>query len=431
MSPVFTVGFPTPGDEPSESGRLVFWVWRLGGLVALALIATAFYWTVRLARADWLFLTGNSINIQQAIRLAPGNPEYYSGWAQVDPARAVDILEKAVALNPIDWGLRIELGLAAEQQEDFPKAEAGLLKAMQLNAGFAPRVVLSDFYFRRQDAEKFWPVVRAALATSYGDVSAQFRNCWALSSDPHTILEKAIPDHPVVLRKYLDFLVNEQRLDAAQPVAGKVLAHADEDSAGVLLNYCDRLLVAGRDREALIVWNGLSERKLIPYGELAAGGKDVPVNSDFRLPGLGTGFDWEVSAPDGIYLSRAGTPPALMLSFTGKQPENAEILSQYVPLAPRRHYVLSVRYSVAGIGAESGLMCSVGAAKNPDLLNGQGLLPGGAEGEVEHRIPFETPDKVTLGRLILSYHRMLGTVRIEGSVVVRSFALTLLPEDGR
>jgi hypothetical protein len=205
----------------------------------------------------------------------------------------------------------------------------------------------------------------------------------------------------------------------------------DQDAVESLLRYCDHLLAAGRDQQALIVWNGLSKQKWIPYGELAAGGKDVPVNGDFRMAWLGTGFDWEVSAPDGIYLDRAGNPPALMLSFSGKQPENAEILSQYVPLLPHRQYVLSVRYSVAGIGAESGLMCTVGAARKEDLLNGRGLLPGGMEGEVEQQIPFGTPDKVTLGRLVFSYHRMLGTMRIEGSVTLRKFALNLAPEEGQ
>ena len=120
-----------------------------------------------------------------------------------------------------------------------------------------------------------------------------------------------------------------------------------------------------------------------------------------------------------------------MLSFSGKQPENAEILSQYVPLLPHRRYVLSARYSVAGIGAESGLICTLGSARSQDLLNGQGLLPGGTEGEVEHKISFETPDKVNLGRLIFGYHRMVGTIRIAGSLTLHKFALSLVPEDGR
>ena len=101
------------GNERLASRQWVLWIWRAAGLAALVLLATALYWTVRLARADWLFLKGNPQSIQQAIRLATGNPDYYSGWAQAEPDRAVDVLEKAVALNPIDSSLWIELGLAA------------------------------------------------------------------------------------------------------------------------------------------------------------------------------------------------------------------------------------------------------------------------------------------------------------------------------
>ncbi len=146
------------GDEPQR--RWFSWAQRAAGLTAAAVALTALYWTARLARADWLFLEGNPQSIQQAIRLAPGDPDYYSGWAQTEPDRAVDVLEKAVALNPINSSLRIELGLAAEEKGDFRKAEASLREAMRLNTSFAPRWALSDFYFHRRDAEKFWPVVK-------------------------------------------------------------------------------------------------------------------------------------------------------------------------------------------------------------------------------------------------------------------------------
>ena len=402
-------------------------VYRVTGLAALGLLGTALYWTVRLEHADWLFVKGDAASIREAIRLAPGNAEYYSSLAQADPDNAVPILKEGVALNPLDACLRLELGLAAQQQGDFPDAESNLLDAARLDTGFGPRWALSDFYFERRNAEKFWPVVKAALAVSYGDVSAQFRHCRALARDPQTILERAIPDRPSVWRQYLDFLLAEGPLDVADPVADKVLAHADRDAVPSLLKYCDRALARGRGDRALLMWNGLAQRKLIPYPELAAGAGeipgDIPVNGDFRRVELGHGFDWQFSAPDGIYANRTLPPSGLILSFSGKQPENTEILSQYVPLQPQRRYILKVRYRASGIGAESGLMCTLAIENGQDALNGRGLLPGG-EGDLEQSIPFQS-DGATLGRLIFGYHRMLGTTRIEGSVTLQDFALTL------
>ena len=208
-----------------------------------------------------------------------------------------------------------------------------------------------------------------------------------------------------------------------------MLASADTDAVPSLLNYCDKVLAKGLGDQALFVWNGLAGRKLIPYPELAAGAGEIPVNGDFRTE-LGHGFDWQFSAPDGIYANRTLPPSGLILSFSGKQSENTEILSQYVPLVPHRRYALTVRYRVSGIGAESGLMCTLALPGGQDALEGRGLLPGG-EGSLRQTIPFQSADRATLGRLVFGYHRLLGTSRIEGSVTLQDFALTLAPGDER
>ncbi len=417
------------GDEPQR--RWFSWAQRAAGLTAAAVALTALYWTARLARADWLFLEGNPQSIQQAIRLAPGDPDYYSGWAQTEPDRAVDVLEKAVVLNPINSSLRIELGLAAEEKGDFRKAEASLREAMRLNTSFAPRWALSDFYLHRRDAEKFWPVVKAALTISYGDVSAQFRNCWSLSQDAPTILERAIPDRPKVLREYLEFLIGEKRMEAAAPVAERVLARAGAEDTAALLSYSDYLLEAGQSRRALALWNDLNGRKLLPYAPLAAEMGRSLTNGDFARPNVNAGFDWRFTPPEGIYVERVGKPPAVFVSFTGQQPEDCEILSQYVPVLPNRDYVLSVRYRATGIPAESGPLCRVLRGNGGDLLHEGGLLPGGSEGDADRAFRFATPADTTTVRLVFGYKRMRGTVRIEGSVILREFKLALEPEDGR
>jgi len=373
--------------------------YRLTGLVSLALLIPALYWTLRLERADWLFVKGDAASLHQALRLAPGNAEYASALAQAEPDRAVSILREAVASNPRDASLRVELGLAAGQ-------ESSLLEAARLDTGYGPRWALSDFYFHRHDTKKFWPVTKLALAKSYGDVSEQFRNCWALSADASAILERAIPDRPAVLRKYLDFLLSEGKLDAAEPVAVRVLATADREAVPSLVNYCDRMLEKWRGDEALVVWNGLAQRKLTVEP--------------------GHGFDWQISAPEGMQVDRR--PAGFVLQFSGKQPESTGILAQYVPLLPGRRYTLTVRYRTSDIGSESGLFCALGSADGQDLLAGKGLLPGG-EGVLERNFPLEIPDRATLGRLVLEYRRMLGTTRIEGSMILEKFALA--PGDDR
>ena len=407
------------------------WLERIFGLAATVIMATGLYWTLRIELSDWVYLKWNPKAIRRAVALAPGNPEYYRGWSEIEPDRAVAALGKAVELSPANSTLWIELGQAAEEKGDYRKGEASLLHAMQLDNNFAPRWVLSDFYFHRGDAEKFWPVVKAALAVSYDDVSALFRNCWSLSQNAPTILERAIPDRQKVLRQYLEFLIREKRMEAAAPVVERVLARAGAEDIAPLLNYGDYLLEAGQGGPALAVWNELNERKLLPYAPLAAEMGRSLTNGDFATPNFNAGFDWRFTPPEGIYLERVGKPPAVFVSFTGQQPEDCEILSQYVPVLPNREYVLSVAYRASGIPAESGPLCRVLRGNGGDLLHERGLLPGGPEGDAHRAFRFATPADTTLVRLVFGYRRMRGTVRIAGSVILREFKLTLEPEGGR
>ena len=411
-------------DALSPAERLEYRVLRTLGALALAVFACAGYWTMRIAIADWAFRLGTPQSIRRAIRLDPGNPEYLSGLARAEPGVAVEALAGAVALSPADAGLRVELGLAFESRGDLPDAEASLKKAVELDRTFAPRSVLSGFYCRHLDAEKFWPAARSALSISHGDAFGLFRDCWALSSDAGTILARAIPDRTEILIQYLNFLVEERRLTAAAAVAGKVLEKADLGSVPGLLNYCDRALEAGQDREALAVWKGLSERKLIPYPVSSREGPDVATNGDFRRPSMGLAFDWHFFEPSGIYIDRGGSAPGIFISFSGKQAESAEILSQYVPLLPRRGYVLSLQYRVKEIGADSGLRCLLTPFDGADLLDGAGLLPGGLVGDTERVFRFVTPEDTGVARLVLAYRRMPGTMRIEGSLLLRKISLS-------
>jgi hypothetical protein len=319
------------------------------------------------------------------------------------------------------------LGLALEARGEFSAAEASLLKAVELDRTFAPRAVLAEYYTRRRDAEQFWPVAKSALEMSYSDVSQLFQDCWALSTDGETILQNAIPDRPKILQEYLAFLTGEGKLDAAAPVAKRVMARADQESLASLLAYCDRLLESDRMDGARAVWTVLGERKLIPYHVLPMGA-DAITNGDFRLPSIGAGFDWRFAGPGGIYVDREGTPPTIFVNFTGKQAESTEILTQFVVLMPKMNYKLSVRYRTKEIGPESGLDCLVVPLKGTDLLGGKGLLPGGEGPELEQIFHFKSDETTRLARLMVAYRRMPGTMRIEGTLILRRFRLE--PEGG-
>src|SRR5579863_2191479 len=396
---------------------------RLLGALASALLGWACYWSIRLAYADHL-ANGSRPAVERAIRLAPGNPGYYVRLAEADPSSAINAMQKAVELNPLNSSLWIESARVAEDQKDFQRAESSLLRAVQLDRTFAPRWLLAEYYFRRQDASRFWPAVRAAFAASYDDVEPLFDECWQLAPNPETILQQAIPDRQDVLRQYLDYLLAKKRLDLAEPVASKVMGHAEPADVPPLLSYCDGLLEKNQAALALEIWNSLARQQLLDYPALRPEKGASITNGSFEKPILSTAFDWRLAAPPGILARRGGSSPMLRLSFSGKQPETCEILSEFVPLAPARKYRLSILYATNGLEGDTGLSWRVlDVLDGANLLKGTGQLTGKERVEGEEQFSFTTPAETQLARLVLMYQRALGTVRITGSVSLRNVKL--------
>lgn len=390
---------------------------RLLSIIAAAVFSYACYWSLRLAYADHV------ANLEHAIRLAPINPGYYLRLADTDQDAALAAVTKAAALNPMNSSSWIHVARVAEDQKDFQRAESCLLHAVELDKTFAPRWILEDYYFRRRDQAHFWPAMRAALATSYDDVSPLFESCWTLASNPETILQQAIPDRAEVLRQYLDFLLGKNRLDLAAPVASKLIVQANAEAASSLLNYCDRALANGQISAALPVWNSLAKKHLVPYPQLSPEDGRSVTNSEFAEPFLARAFDWRLAAVEGVSASTAPNR-GVHFTFSGKQPEYCELLSQYVPLASGRKYRLRVKYDTEDLEGDIGIVCHIlDPVTRADLLQDSGHLMASECQERKQEFVFSVPPNRGLGLLALTYGRVLGTVRISGSLSLRQITL--------
>jgi tetratricopeptide (TPR) repeat protein len=397
---------------------------RIAGALVAMLCGYAGYWSARWALADWTMRS----SVEHALRLAPGNPDYYVQLAQAKPAVALAALERAAELNPLSSSVWMELAAAAEQQGDFPKAEHCLLHAVALDKTFAPRWLLAQYYSRRGDQANFWPAVRAALATSYDDITPLFDMCWALVPDPGIIEERALPERPDVWRQYFDFLLSKDRMDAAESIAGRIVAQATRETVPSLLQYCDRLLEQNRGPEALETWNSMAARHSLDYPELVPDRGISLTNGGFAKEVLSHGFDWRVSQTEGIFFRQDDSPPGLWFEFSGKQPEQCELLSQFVPVEPAKPYRLVVKYATEGLEGDIGIDWRVvDQGSKADLLLGAGHV-GASEGrEKAEPYRFQTPEDARLVKLVLVYNRALGTVRIKGSLSLKGVALGFAP----
>jgi tetratricopeptide (TPR) repeat protein len=377
-------------------------------VIALACLGAAYY-SLRIAYAEYLFRTDRPGAIEHAAALAPLRADYQA---------RVNRLDRAVKLNPYLASAWIELGLRAEAAGNVQKAEASLRQAALVDRTFEPRWTLANFYFRRGNWDDFWKWVRAAADMSYGDRTGLFQLSWRATSDPQTILDRAIPPNRALLADYVDYLARARRYPAAQAAASRWLPLAAKDDVPALLRLCDLLIEKAHDAAgALCIWNTLIENGWLPFQPMDLNAGSVITNGGFRTPPLSHGFDWRLLAPPGV---RVTSQQGLRIILNGHQEEHTDLLIQWIPLLPSSTYDFTIKAQTDDIPAGSGLRFKILDGASATVL---------AESEISLPLSilrFETPPHLSLGKLVLSYQRALGTSRLAGTVVLSSIAMVPL-----
>ena len=406
-------------------------IFAVASLTLASLLLPALYWALRLAAADHLSSSNSPRNIRLSTQLAPGNVHYLLRLAELEATDGQDpsaTLKQAVQASPLDATVWLQLGLEAEQKGDISTAEQALLRAAQLDRRFRPRWDLASFYVRRNNARQSWYWANQALQIGRPeDFAAVFRLCWSLNPKAEDIWREAIPKIPVALEQYLAFLLAENKLDAAAPVAAQLADLAQTPQVRSVLVYCDAAIVAKRPAPALACWNRLSRRGLLSLAAVEPSAGKFLANGNFEQAPTGLGFDWRLAGIEGISVQYDQTNPHIRVAFSGKQPENCEILSVWTVLQPSRTYRLASRYETDGIPPGSGLAWQIYNAEN-----GAGIMTQtpslSHQGQTTAETQFRTTERENqLSRLALVYQRAPGTVRIEGSLRLSSVSLEFAP----
>ena len=403
----------------------------LGGILAAGM-ACAAAGVARLSYADHLAQSDSVEQVWAALEITPGNADYWLHWADLIEAGGRSGrtgIEHAAQLDPFNATLWIRAGSAAEISGDDAGAEQDFLRAARRSRQYEPRWALANYYFRRGDAQHFWPWAKSALAASLKDRKLLFDLCWRMQPDSRVILDRAIPDNPSVLRDYLGFLLETNRSEATLAVAQRLADRASDADHYMLLTYVNRMLEAGQPQKALSVWNALCLRKLIPYSPLDPDRGPRLTNALFSMEPLNSGFDWRVPQVNGISTTRSGSASGMRFDFSGQQPEDCWLIYQFAPLQPLRRYDLRFSYRTNEIPEGSGLHWHVlDAGSGPEIPVEHESLPSFSSiGWTEAVVPFTVPSRVQAVRLVLAYRRQPGTVRIEGTFWLRDVRLELHP----
>jgi tetratricopeptide (TPR) repeat protein len=400
----------------------VLWLVRIAALAGLTLAAV---WSFRVAAADQCVRAFTIASIGQAIAWTPDQSINYVRLSALvsdtDPTRAAQALDGAVALNPMDARSWIDLALRCETEGDLRRAERYLLRAAEVDHQYLPSWSLANFYFRQNDAPRFWLWARKAAGMLYGDPALLFRLAGAVSEDGN-LVERLNLRNPELRAAYLNYVLARDNADLIHPVGQRVLTDGREQDVPLLLAACDRLLDLKRVDEAIEVWNRLASARRIPYGSVSPSTGAVLTNGDFSSSLSSHGFDWRVPDINGVSAANEDAPGGIRLTFSGRQPESCVPLSQFIPVRENTHYEVQYRYSTSGIADGSGLSWNLEFTDVSEPATITAQIPSD-EKEGSRIMTFDSPPGCHLVRLSLAYRRAPGTTRIEGRIVLRQVRL--------
>jgi len=375
--------------------------------ITILALATAAWWSVRLARADEAFRQRTPAELGRAIELEPENGEYLAAlalqaeYAGQDPT---PVLEEIVRLNPRSSAPRIRLGLAAELRGDASQAERWLQDAYSVDHQFETRWTLANFYFRQfslgeDRRDEFWTWMRSALEMSYGDRVAAFDLCWQASDNAHEILSRAIPDRREVLASYLEYVLSHHRQAAIAGAANELAKIRRAEDLPLLYTATDIVLDPN-------LWQALGNPR--PDGITHPNFEGPHIG-----PSVGHGFDWRIAEVAGVtHLSLEG---AHRIRFSGQQPESCELLRQVVGgLRAGAAYTLRWEARTQGIASPTGLVWRIEKSTG-EVVSGEDWSTG--------TMTF-TPDS-DHAMLVLAYRRPEGQVRTEGYLDLRQVFTSL------
>lgn len=287
-------------------------------------------------------------------------------------------LGRAVALGPREALYHSRLGLALEGQGDLQDAERELDLGTQLSKKYEPRWDLLNFYFRRAEWDRFWPVVSDALPISWGDRAPLFELALQAPAG-RTRLQEALPGKRDIRFNYAIFLISRGDLAAAAPSISELAASRMPEERPDFLYWIDLMLENRMVHEALETWRNLGEA-------------DDP-------------FPWKPAKISGVTIYPQGEAWRILLS--GNQPEHCVLLESVKPVTAGQHYRLEApleeKLSPAG-----GLLWYIETLEaSPRLLDQSFTVTGAVEAV----------------RIRLEYQRPQGSVRAEGEVRTHSVRL--------
>jgi tetratricopeptide (TPR) repeat protein len=333
-------------------------------LAAVLLLAGAY---VAFAGASWIadFLAYRPglTTFQWAVRLDPGNADFYNRLGHYydflgrDPASAFEAYKKAVQFNPHKAKYWLDLANTYQVMGDEQGQKDAIEQAVRMDPT-TPVVAwqAANLYLVQGETEKALRAFHVVLEGdgSYSPIVMQL--CWRVNPDVDTLLRTVVPAYPYAYLAFLSQLMSKGETEGAAKVWDGLIRLRQPIDLQAVFSYVQYLLTHKEVAEASLAWRQATG--LLSLNAYLPSSHNLIVNPNFSLDVLNGGFDWRYNRKSGVSLTLDSKEfhsgqRSLSIVFDGPGVEDAGIY-QLIPVQPDTTYEFSGYYKNGEIEGAGG-----------------------------------------------------------------------------
>jgi tetratricopeptide (TPR) repeat protein len=306
--------------------------------------------------------------LESAVRLEPGNPEYWYilgryqqfNLEEPDSAKAREDFRKTIALNPLATDAWLDLGTSYELEGKSAEAREAYLRAKQsypTSADVSWRD--GNFLLREGDQAEAYAELRHAIEADPKRAAAAFSRAYRSNPDIGEILRQLLPPKQSVYVDVIAEATAEDQLAMAKIVWAQLLTLHPRLAIREVDPLVSRLLSAGEFLEARRAWDqGLSTMDLPPLFQPQG---SVVWDPSFESGINGYSFSWHYAPiAQGVSANldtseKLSGRQSLRLSFDGRHNPNLEAACTVALVQPGFTYRFSGWVKTREITTEQGI----------------------------------------------------------------------------
>lgn len=335
---------------------------KLAAFAALSLAAFLYFSLTAAAFLAAHFSTSpDSVRLQRAVRLDPGNAEYpyrlgrFELLAAQSPQAAIPWLQRATSLNPHSARYWLDLAIAHQSVGDTASEALALERALAADP-HTPDVAwqAASLYLAQGSSDAAMRAFRVVMENDPSLTPQALSLCWKMRPDIDSLLDTVVP--PNVYDSFLELLISKNESAAAARVWEKMFALQKPLDRPILFAYMRYLIANQEVPQAARVWQQAAN--LSGLAAYQPSSENLLINGDFSMQVLNGGFDWMHQSTPGVSLAldpndAHSSPQSLRITFEGPGISDAGI-RQLVPVEPNTSYEFSGFYKAEEMDGAGG-----------------------------------------------------------------------------